>query len=581
MNIIQTFVQLQQVVAKEGQRFTCVERANAEYTVQASGYVALAGDVTFANGLHGALELNGDILLEFFGDVTGDCIDALELAESRGVRVIKLESKAYSFSRKIDLIRSSITLAGPDAQYAILNFTNPVDGGVKFGPTDPLTAGFLNGQGISNLAIISTTRNDVDFAVNINKAEKFRARDIIWGGFANGWRNAGGQFNSYRGLVMQSPTGTGTVTGSAGIRNEAALNTDGSYQQAYSVNYTDILLSGGTNKVTQDLIDIRNADGCNFVNGYVSWAGRSVLKLDTSTSQNIAALNFENFYFDGVLKSASGTPKGLYIVPSTGGGTISAHFGQGCFFGQYADVCIDANSTDIYNLTFVGTQFSNAVNGIGSLSGDANESGVSFSGGCSLRNSGGGLSVSSLSSFTALGNKFKNLIGTASLGLSGTINNLEYGANTFSGCTDTITNSSTYNTTEPLTNWYDNVDYTPVLTFGNASVGITYSVQSGNYIRVGDLVTSVSNLNLTSKGTSTGSARISLPIASKSPSHNYPVSVYAINMNSGIVGGVQGNTEQGSISHTLNKFAGGTSVQLLNTDFTNTSVIRATVSYRI
>jgi len=560
---------------------TAGDGGGAKFTLQPNGYTALAGDATLANGRVAALQIDGDIRLEVFGDTTGDCIDLLEDVVSRGARFVKFESKVYSFSRKIVINRSSLALVGPDAQYAVFSFTNPVDGGIVFSPTDPLQSVYLNGQGVSNVYITSTSRNDTDFALTVNKCTKFRGRDVAWNMFPNGLRNAGGQFNSYTGLIMESPTGTGLVSGSAGIRVEAALNTGGSYQQAYSVNFQDIFMSGGTNKITEDLIDIRNSDGCNFVNGYIGWAGRSMLKLETSTSQNIAALNFENFYFDGVFKSASGVPLGLYIVPSTGGGSISAHFGQGCFFGQYADKCISANSTDIYNLTFVGTQFSNAVNGIGNVSGDANESGVSFSGGCSFRNSTGGLGVSSLSTFTSVGNKFKNLTGSPALGMSGNIDNLEYAANTFTGCTTNVSNTSSYNTTEPETNWYENVDYTPVLAFGGASVGITYSVQTGNYIRIGDLVTAVANLNLTSKGTSTGSARVTLPITSRSPGQNTAVSVYATNMGAGINGGVQGNTEPGSSSHTLNKFASGTSTALTHSDFLNNSIIRATVSYRI
>ena len=37
--------------------FVCQERANAEYILQASGYVALAGDATFANGRVAALQI--------------------------------------------------------------------------------------------------------------------------------------------------------------------------------------------------------------------------------------------------------------------------------------------------------------------------------------------------------------------------------------------------------------------------------------------------------------------------------------------------------------------------------------------
>jgi hypothetical protein len=50
-----------------GQRFICRERANAEYILQASGYVALTGDVTFANGRIGALQLDvGNAYVEWF-----------------------------------------------------------------------------------------------------------------------------------------------------------------------------------------------------------------------------------------------------------------------------------------------------------------------------------------------------------------------------------------------------------------------------------------------------------------------------------------------------------------------------------
>lgn len=44
---------------KTGQSFKCQERANAEYILQTSGYTALAGDVTFANGRVGSLQLEG------------------------------------------------------------------------------------------------------------------------------------------------------------------------------------------------------------------------------------------------------------------------------------------------------------------------------------------------------------------------------------------------------------------------------------------------------------------------------------------------------------------------------------------
>jgi hypothetical protein len=62
---------------------------------------------------------------------------------------------------------------------------------------------------------------------------------------------------------------------------------------------------------------------------------------------------------------------------------------------------------------------------------------------------------------------------------------------------------------------YETGSWTPVLEFGGASVGITYSNQSGTYTRIGNFVFIRCVFNLTNKGSSTGNATITgLPFAS-------------------------------------------------------------------
>lgn len=56
--------------------------------------------------------------------------------------------------------------------------------------------------------------------------------------------------------------------------------------------------------------------------------------------------------------------------------------------------------------------------------------------------------------------------------------------------------------------------YSPVLAFGGASVGITYNTQSGQYIQIGNTVFFTAYINISSKGSSTGSATLSLPVNS-------------------------------------------------------------------
>lgn len=89
----------------DGIAFICQERANARYILQPSGYVALPGDVTFANGRVGKLQIDGYVKPEWFGAVgdgsTDDtaalqgCIDRAN--GNRGITV-NLEPRLYIYS---------------------------------------------------------------------------------------------------------------------------------------------------------------------------------------------------------------------------------------------------------------------------------------------------------------------------------------------------------------------------------------------------------------------------------------------------------------------------------------------------
>ncbi len=55
---------------------------------------------------------------------------------------------------------------------------------------------------------------------------------------------------------------------------------------------------------------------------------------------------------------------------------------------------------------------------------------------------------------------------------------------------------------------YTTGSWTPTITFGNASVGLTYSQNNGSYTRIGNLWICRFNIVLSAKGSSTGTARI-------------------------------------------------------------------------
>lgn len=62
--------------------------------------------------------------------------------------------------------------------------------------------------------------------------------------------------------------------------------------------------------------------------------------------------------------------------------------------------------------------------------------------------------------------------------------------------------------TSQLLNWYEEGTWTPALSFGGATTGITYGTQFGQYTRIGRQVTLVAKVVLTSKGSATGLAAI-------------------------------------------------------------------------
>jgi hypothetical protein len=76
--------------------------------------------------------------------------------------------------------------------------------------------------------------------------------------------------------------------------------------------------------------------------------------------------------------------------------------------------------------------------------------------------------------------------------------------------------------TANVLNDYEEGTFTPSITFGGASVGLTASTAEGRYTKVGRVVTVSGIITLTSKGSSTGNAKLTgLPFTSSAPSGTF------------------------------------------------------------
>ncbi len=124
-----------------------------------------------------------------------------------------------------------------------------------------------------------------------------------------------------------------------------------------------------------------------------------------------------------------------------------------------------------------------------------------------------------------------------------------------------------------LTVPYTPIGFTPVLAFGGASVGITYSTQLGRYWKIGNLVNFTISIILTNKGSSTGVATISVPFSpGTNNGNNFSLFTSLITFDSGYT--YCGGTLPSGNAVSLVQFGSGVaSLTLTNTNFANNSML--------
>jgi hypothetical protein len=127
---------------------------------------------------------------------------------------------------------------------------------------------------------------------------------------------------------------------------------------------------------------------------------------------------------------------------------------------------------------------------------------------------------------------------------------------------------------------YEEGTWIPSIKFGGADVGITYSRQSGTYTKVGNVVTVVFDMRLTSKGSSTGGLTIEgLPFASAG-GVSVGFAIAQLYFYSGFVALNKMGTAYTNGSTTLNEPVDSLNVAVADTNFTNSAILFASFTYR-
>ena len=130
---------------------------------------------------------------------------------------------------------------------------------------------------------------------------------------------------------------------------------------------------------------------------------------------------------------------------------------------------------------------------------------------------------------------------------------------------------------------YEEGTWTPGVSFNNASVGATYGASNaGNYVKIGKMVTVTGFLQLTNKGSSTGTSRITgLPFtpggSGESGDFNCPIGYTGAITFSGQLGFY--GSPGAAVLFPLSITSGGTSANLTDTAFGNSSVAVVSCTY--
>jgi hypothetical protein len=127
---------------------------------------------------------------------------------------------------------------------------------------------------------------------------------------------------------------------------------------------------------------------------------------------------------------------------------------------------------------------------------------------------------------------------------------------------------------------YEEGTWTMGLAFGGASVGVTYGGNTGTYTKIGRKVTITGYMNLTSKGTSTGNARITgLPFTSGSNASFFGVPSLFLTLTT-FTGQFTGLLLNSSNTININQITNlGVESALTDVNFSNSSEIIVTLTY--
>ena len=554
------------------------------------------------------------------GDNVTDDTAAIQAAITAATgKAVYFPAGVYKVTSTFQVNNEGATLYGDGVgKVFIQQYTPDIDTFVIRPTTAGITSAFLNNITIDGLRVSYQTVSTQGAGFRFVQVNTYKLTRCTVNNAPEGVTIMGGQFGVLDKISIFSSNGM-TPDANTALLHFKQAPVGAGYEPCFTVEVSNFAISA--NKKRESCIKISNADGLHFSNGYVAFGDNSLVNVKAERDNSyVGAVGFTNVYLDCV--SASGTLYGISIPDDgfTNTNVFGFSVGSGCFIGnclQTGGAAVVVRKANTKDLSFNSVELANS-----------NTWGIDFEGGsngvlsianCRFSTIGsvatGAIRVSDGLTLTVSGNAFKFITGVCTY-LSGT-----WGSATFSGnnnnstaadldystatITNTLTTSGNTGAYTSATNnwrgvrtgnievqdltaldWYLEGSFTPTITFGGASVGVTYTTNLGKYTRIGNRVLFNAIVILSNKGSSTGAVRITgLPFTAN-VSYNAPCAFKFSNVanNLGtttVFAEVVGNTTEVKFQNL--DTAGGVEfvVDVTDADITNTTLININGSYVI
>ena len=526
-------------------------------------------------------------------------------------KAIYFPSGTYKISSQIRIKRNNTSLFADAVGSALINCAfDSTDSAILIkSDLDPTYPDLYN-INIINLAIQKTVANTVaSVGVELDRVTGAKLLNSTIANFATALKTSGGRNNTYSNMRFGA-WGMTLISGTSIISIKSSTFSGG--LTGFTQMFDNCIIGADFN--ADYVVEILGNDYCSFSNCYIAGANIAIVRINGESS-NVYDNWFDQCYFDGAKSYADNpSPLGVWIQENSpvANENVLQNFTD-CSFGQLKNaIYIDEDST--IQVGFSDCRFTNIYeSGISCSSNDVDLriTGCSFRKICSQLINKQIINIIDASSIVIASNVFQfesspipptgttiiqlgSLMSAASVSITGnsfvsssanvtdyvnggaTISTLTITGNASNNSTNTIVGNIIGNKENPsrlALDWYQEGTFSPTITFGGGSTGITYAVRTCNWTRIGNRVNFDIYIQLSSKGTSTGSIEIgTLPFAVNA--NNATVFSVRASLMAATVGDTNlDSSKSTSTTVKVNKMVLGASTAMTDADFTNSSFI--------